>query len=644
MIYLLVAKSGNYLKTNVKKGTYTFVSQITKDCCFTVEEFNDERFQKAWDKAKQSFKGKIYGYQGAPKNNYELKDFMLLSNDAKAYVVSKSFKATDNRTKTTVAQLKRERYQKEREDMGIASASQNTSQIDSIEAIAKESKAKKTDKPSNSVQAILSAISESKHCLEEEKDYDNYVITEVSRLITDVLHYIALFPDKLEDEKKLMLFSLLEGAVKKINDIHVNELYRGLLEKMVNSTTESVGSLLQTYDDIKKITYSPRTLIDFFTANGKVTNEPYIPTFDEWFNEIIVQKNDKFSSKELLDQLKETEQVAERPIEHFEKQSLFDVSRLLPRRLTKKLEGQSENEERADKTHGKKRIANVDASVGKNQRSQLSTYTDKEGYMHFAGSTMTVKADDFKDVADRVDHGTISMEDGADELGMKVPNFSLLYTTYSRGKNAFAKQQVIKANKEEFAYFKTCCQSLDTTIQRQIEHLITENPTPEMLPLKKEDAKVSNVFMKVDTYKDFFNNPENKGKDLSLCLGELVHEYVADVKAKKDACTNTTEQINVEEYLEKHPDTTCPFCHCKMVAESKKGIIKCKKCKTRAYSQFLNINLTEKDMEEVLKNGRSTTITSVYNPVWFGTEDVVQGTFAFTDGLDGKHMLTFEKL
>ena len=652
MKYLLRTKTGKWYKVNKKTYAIEYTEKITEENFLTAEEIKKcwrERALKALGKVT-----KLYSYEGPTKKNYFLKDVLIVSNNAKEYIKSGALSINDNRVRTTVSSLVNASRDAEKIQMEIKTPFE--CQIDSIETIANESTAKKADKPNGSVQGILASITNAKELLEDEKNYDNYVLTEVDRLITDTLHYVSLHSAELKEAEKLKLFDLLQGAVKRRSEVHTNELYRGLLSTMLSSKTENVLELLETYGKIKKQKYVPRMMMDFFDNKGKVVLNPYIPTFEEWAEEILVQKKDNFSSSKTLESMEEAKKAEEKqkPLQEYTLFDLFpeflseldecDNPREVTRRLTKLLEGNGENETRDIKQKRKQRKVTTDACVGNNQRSQLNTYEDEQGILHFAGSTMTVPAYEFRQLVSEIKNGLISHEDAASQLNMKLPNFEALYKTYVRRGNGFSKQQVIKADATEFNEFKQFCLDTNTTIQQMISFLLNQNNTPEMAKLDSSKARVSTVGLRVDDYKSFYDQDANRGKDLSLCLGQLIHEFVQSMHKKAEA-VKTSEPLDPSEFLENHPDTTCPICGSPMKAIKKNGgVLVCRKrkCNTQIFPRVLNINLTEKDMEEVLKQGRSTTLVSTYNPVWFGTDDIIKGTFELKDS-DGLHEVEFVK-
>lgn len=635
--FILVSKNGMYVipKFEGDSASFEYRRIISPDICVSPAEIRAHR-KELLDRKDAIKSVKIYAYKGeasaVSKKRIERQGSylsVLLENEG-------AFEKFEGKYLPTLKDVTDAVNNREIADFGLGK--RPSSQIEAIEKIA-DSDFEKVEKPvysapSEAVVQFLNGLDLKD--LKKEERYENYILTEVCRVISDCTHFMVFDSfDNLDEETKSKTVSLLENALRKRTELKNRAARREVLRRLkIANDTEVKAKLSEILSAVDEQRYYPKTVTTMF-EDGKPAEDPYIPEFTEWYDcvimkssrldEKILQADEGYASfsEEAIKMLTKDD-TEEKSIEGTNTDELrFRNTSILGRDI----DDEGEIEER--------QVSTV-PYVGHSQRTPLETYVDEDGIIHFAGSTKTAVESEFKALVQEVKNGALTLEAAAQKSGMNSSVFRYLYSTYT-SEEAASKQQCLKVDKTVYRQFKMIVQEEGSTIKETINSLLSLHPEPEMLKFKRSDIpETKTVWLEPRLYKWFYENRNNEGKDLSLCLGQLVTDYVNHFTIDVPEHRNP---VTAGEYASKHHEK-CPICgHDMRVAHTTNGneILICsnKNCNVALYTATDGINFDEDDITCLL-NGQ---LTSVYDVPERGI-----GRYQMVERPSGRILPTFMKI
>ena len=635
--FILVSKNGMYVIPKFEGGSVSFEYRriISPDICVSPVEIRAHR-KELLDRKDAIKSVKIYAYKGeasaVSKKRIERQGSylsVLLENEG-------AFEKFEGKYLPTLKDVTDAVNNREIADFGLGK--RPSSQIEAIEKIA-DSDFEKVEKPeysapSEAVVQFLNGLDLKD--LKKEERYENYILTEVCRVISDCTHFMVFDSfDNLDEETKSKTVSLLENALRKRTELKNRAARREVLRRLkIAKDTEVKAKLSEILSVVNEQRYYPKTVTTMF-EDGKPAEDPYIPEFTEWYD-CVIMKSSRLDEKILQ---------ADEGYENFSEEAI----KMLAKDDTeeKSIEGTNTDELRFrntsvlgrdidDEKEVEERQVSTVPYVGHSQRTPLETYVDEDGIIHFAGSTKTAVESEFKALVQEVKNGVLTLEAAAQKSGMNSSVFRYLYSTYT-SEEAASKQQCLKVDKTVYRQFKMIVQEEGSTIKETINSLLSLHPEPEMLKFKRSDIpETKTVWLKPRLYKGFYENRNNEGKDLSLCLGQLVTDYVNHFTIDVPEHRNP---VTAGEYASKHHEK-CPICgHDMRVAHTTNGneILICsnKNCNVALYTATDGINFDEDDITCLL-NGQ---LTSVYDVPERGI-----GRYQMVERPSGRILPTFMKI
>ena len=635
--FILVSKNGMYVipKFEGDSASFEYRRIISPDICVSPAEIRAHR-KELLDRKDAIKSVKIYAYKGeasaVSKKRIERQGSylsVLLENEG-------AFEKFEGKYLPTLKDVTDAVNNREIADFGLGK--RPSSQIEAIEKIA-DSDFEKVEKPvysapSEAVVQFLNGLDLKD--LKKEERYENYILTEVCRVISDCTHFIVFDSfDNLDEETKSKTVSLLENALRKRTELKNRAARREVLRRLkIANDTEVKAKLSEILSAVDEQRYYPKTVTTMF-ENGKPAEDPYIPEFTEWYD-CVIMKSSRLDEK-ILQADEGYASFSEEAIKMLTKDDTEEKS----------IEGTNTDELRFRNTSilgrdidDEKEVEGRQVStvpyVGHSQRTPLKTYVDEDGIIHFAGSTKTAVESEFKALVQEVKNGVLTLEAAAQKSGMNSSVFRYLYSTYT-SEEAASKQQCLKVDKTVYRQFKMIVQEEGSTIKETINSLLSLHPEPEMLKFKRSDIpETKTVWLKPRLYKGFYENRNNEGKDLSLCLGQLVTDYVNHFTIDVPEHRNP---VTAGEYASKHHEK-CPICgHDMRVAHTTNGneILICsnKNCNVALYTATDGINFDEDDITCLL-NGQ---LTSVYDVPERGI-----GRYQMVERPSGRILPTFMKI
>ena len=635
--FILVSKNGMYVipKFEGDSASFEYRRIISPDICVSPAEIRAHR-KELLDRKDAIKSVKIYAYKGeasaVSKKRIERQGSylsVLLENEG-------AFEKFEGKYLPTLKDVTDAVNNREIADFGLGK--RPSSQIEAIEKIA-DSDFEKVEKPvysapSEAVVQFLNGLDLKD--LKKEERYENYILTEVCRVISDCTHFMVFDSfDNLDEETKSKTVSLLENALRKRTELKNRAARREVLRRLkIANDTEVKAKLSEILSAVDEQRYYPKTVTTMF-ENGKPAEDPYIPEFTEWYD-CVIMKSSRLDEK-ILQADEGYASFSEEAIKMLTKDDTEEKS----------IEGTNTDELRFRNTSilgrdidDEKEVEGRQVStvpyVGHSQRTPLKTYVDEDGIIHFAGSTKTAVESEFKALVQEVKNGVLTLEAAAQKSGMNSSVFRYLYSTYT-SEEAASKQQCLKVDKTVYRQFKMIVQEEGSTIKETINSLLSLHPEPEMLKFKRSDIpETKTVWLKPRLYKGFYENRNNEGKDLSLCLGQLVTDYVNHFTIDVPEHRNP---VTAGEYASKHHEK-CPICgHDMRVAHTTNGneILICsnKNCNVALYTATDGINFDEDDITCLL-NGQ---LTSVYDVPERGI-----GRYQMVERPSGRLLPTFMKI
>lgn len=635
--FILVSKNGMYVipKFEGDSASFEYRRIISPDICVSPAEIRAHR-KELLDRKDAIKSVKIYAYKGeasaVSKKRIERQGSylsVLLENEG-------AFEKFEGKYLPTLKDVTDAVNNREIADFGLGK--RPSSQIEAIEKIA-DSDFEKVEKPvysapSEAVVQFLNGLDLKD--LKKEERYENYILTEVCRVISDCTHFMVFDSfDNLDEETKSKTVSLLENALRKRTELKNRAARREVLRRLkIANDTEVKAKLSEILSAVDEQRYYPKTVTTMF-ENGKPAEDPYIPEFTEWYD-CVIMKSSRLDEK-ILQADEGYASFSEEAIKMLTKDDTEEKS----------IEGTNTDELRFRNTSilgrdidDEKEVEGRQVStvpyVGHSQRTPLKTYVDEDGIIHFAGSTKTAVESEFKALVQEVKNGVLTLEAAAQKSGMNSSVFRYLYSTYT-SEEAASKQQCLKVDKTVYRQFKMIVQEEGSTIKETINSLLSLHPEPEMLKFKRSDIpETKTVWLKPRLYKGFYENRNNEGKDLSLCLGQLVTDYVNHFTIDVPEHRNP---VTAGEYASKHHEK-CPICgHDMRVAHTTNGneILICsnKNCNVALYTATDGINFDEDDITCLL-NGQ---LTSVYDVPERGI-----GRYQMVERPSGRILPTFMKI
>lgn len=635
--FILVSKNGMYVIPKFEGGSVSFEYRriISSDICVSPAEIRSHR-KELLDRKEAIKSVKIYAYKGeasaVSKKRIERQGSylsVLLENEG-------AFEKFEGKYLPTLKDVTDSVNNREIADFGLGK--RPSSQIEAIEKIA-DSDFEKVEKPeysapSEAVVQFLNGLDLKD--LQKEERYENYILTEVCRVISDCTHFMVFDSfDNLDEETKSKTVALLENALRKRTDLKNRAARREVLRRLkVANDTEVKAKLSEILSAVDEQRYYPKTVTTMF-EDGKPAEDPYIPEFTEWYD-CVIMKNSRLDEKILQ---------ADEGYANFSEEAI----KMLTKDDTeeKSIEGTNTDELRFrntsilgrdidDEKEIEERQVSTVPYVGHSQRTPLETYVDEDGIIHFAGSTKTAVESEFKALVQEVKNGALTLEAAAQKSGMNSSVFRYLYSTYT-SEEAASKQQCLKVDKTIYRQFKMIVQEEGSTIKETINSLLSLHPEPEMLKFKRSDIpETKTVWLKPRLYKEFYENKNNEGKDLSLCLGQLVTDYVNHFTIDVPEHRNP---VTAGEYASRHHEK-CPVCgHDMCVAHTTNGneILICsnKDCSVALYTATDGINFDEDDITCLLNE----QFTSVYEVPERGI-----GRYQMVERPSGRILPTFMKI
>lgn len=635
--FILVSKNGMYVipKFEGDSASFEYRRIISPDICVSPAEIRSHR-KELLDRKDAIKSVKIYAYKGeasaVSKKRIERQGSylsVLLENEG-------AFEKFEGKYLPTLKDVTDAVNNREIADFGLGK--RPSSQIEAIEKIA-DSDFEKVEKPeysapSEAVVQFLNGLDLKD--LKKEERYENYILTEVCRVISDCTHFMVFDSfDNLDEETKSKTVSLLENALRKRTELKNRAARREVLRRLkIANDTEVKAKLSEILSAVDEQRYYPKTVTTMF-EDGKPAEDPYIPEFTEWYD-CVIMKSSRLDEKILQ---------ADEGYANFSEEAI----KMLTKDDTeeKSIEGTNTDELRFrntsilgrdidDEEEIEERQVSTVPYVGHSQRTPLETYVDEDGIIHFAGSTKTAVESEFKALVQEVKNGALTLEAAAQKSGMNSSVFRYLYSTYT-SEEAASKQQCLKVDKTVYRQFKMIVQEEGSTIKETINSLLSLHPEPEMLKFKHSDIpETKTVWLKPRLYKEFYGNRNNEGKDLSLCLGQLVTDYVNHFTIDVPEHRNP---VTAGEYVSKHHEK-CPVCgHDMCVAHTTNGneILICsnKDCSVALYTATDGINFDEDDITCLL-NGQ---LTSVYDVPERGI-----GRYQMVERPSGRILPTFMKI
>lgn len=635
--FILVSKNGMYVipKFEGDSASFEYRRIISPDICVSPAEIRAHR-KELLDRKDAIKSVKIYAYKGeasaVSKKRIERQGSylsVLLENEG-------AFEKFEGKYLPTLKDVTDAVNNREIADFGLGK--RPSSQIEAIEKIA-DSDFEKVEKPvysapSEAVVQFLNGLDLKD--LKKEERYENYILTEVCRVISDCTHFMVFDSfDNLDEETKSKTVSLLENALRKRTELKNRAARREVLRRLkIANDTEVKAKLSEILSAVDEQRYYPKTVTTMF-EDGKPAEDPYIPEFTEWYD-CVIMKSSRLDEK-ILQADEGYASFSEEAIKMLTKDDTEEKS----------IEGTNTDELRFRNTSilgrdidDEKEVEGRQVStvpyVGHSQRTPLKTYVDEDGIIHFAGSTKTAVESEFKALVQEVKNGVLTLEAAAQKSGMNSSVFRYLYSTYT-SEEAASKQQCLKVDKTVYRQFKMIVQEEGSTIKETINSLLSLHPEPEMLKFKRSDIpETKTVWLKPRLYKGFYENRNNEGKDLSLCLGQLVTDYVNHFTIDVPEHRNP---VTAGEYASKHHEK-CPICgHDMRVAHTTNGneILICsnKNCNVALYTATDGINFDEDDITCLL-NGQ---LTSVYDVPERGI-----GRYQMVERPSGRILPTFMKI
>ena len=635
--FILVSKNGMYVipKFEGDSASFEYRRIISPDICVSPAEIRAHR-KELLDRKDAIKSVKIYAYKGeasaVSKKRIERQGSylsVLLENEG-------AFEKFEGKYLPTLKDVTDAVNNREIADFGLGK--RPSSQIEAIEKIA-DSDFEKVEKPvysapSEAVVQFLNGLDLKD--LKKEERYENYILTEVCRVISDCTHFMVFDSfDNLDEETKSKTVSLLENALRKRTELKNRAARREVLRRLkIANDTEVKAKLSEILSAVDEQRYYPKTVTTMF-EDDKPAEDPYIPEFTEWYD-CVIMKSSRLDEK-ILQADEGYASFSEEAIKMLTKDDTEEKS----------IEGTNTDELRFrntsilgrdidDEKEVEERQVSTVPYVGHSQRTPLKTYVDEDGIIHFAGSTKTAVESEFKALVQEVKNGVLTLEAAAQKSGMNSSVFRYLYSTYT-SEEAASKQQCLKVDKTVYRQFKMIVQEEGSTIKETINSLLSLHPEPEMLKFKRSDIpETKTVWLKPRLYKGFYENRNNEGKDLSLCLGQLVTDYVNHFTIDVPEHRNP---VTAGEYASKHHEK-CPICgHDMRVAHTTNGneILICsnKNCNVALYTATDGINFDEDDITCLL-NGQ---LTSVYDVPERGI-----GRYQMVERPSGRILPTFMKI